>query len=166
MRQVRARTLSPDKTVTARMTAEGGITVSLELGCLARHDTRSLAREVRAAVSGVLAAWRRAGDQVLLRELEPDALDQAWQTPAGRRLRPFVDALERLEVTGVGRRGVAKVGMTDGKLRVAFRPEALELRESELGAEIDSALISMYDHRSTEAARLYDELVATEKAEA
>lgn len=165
MRHVRVRALSPDKTVTATKTAERGIRVNLEFGCLGRHDATSLARQVRAAVSGVLEAYRKAGDEVMKRHFEKDALSDAWQTETGRKLRPFLDALERLTVTGVGPRGVAKVGLDDGRVRVAFRSEALTMREAEVGEEIDAALAAMYDRRSMEAARLYDELVVNEQTE-
>lgn len=163
MRRVRTRALSPDKTVTATLSAEAGLAVRFAFGCLNNHTVTSLATQVRAAVTGVLTAYEQAGDQVLRDECEPDALDTAWRTDAGRRLKPFVEALERAKVTGIGARGLVKVGMVDGAFRVAFRPAALELRESRLADELGSALTAMYDHRSQEAARLYDELVVSPK---
>ena len=166
MRTVRVRAQSPDRSVVAAMNAETGLAVRFELGALNRHDRDSLAVQVRRAVSGVLEAYRRAADEVLRRDFGADSLAEARRTGAGQRLQPFLDALERVEVKAVGPREVAKVGMTEGRFRVAFRDEALDLGESGLAAEIEAALSAMFDRRAEAAARLYEELVVGEVAEA
>ena len=164
MRHVRSRAVSSDRTVTATKTAEHGIWVNLEFGCLGGHDAMSLARSVSTAVNGVVEAYRRADDEVMKRHFDGDALAEARRTAAGRKLQPFLEALEQLEVSAIGPREVAKVGTRDGRFWVGVHNAALRLREVELSEEIDAALSAVHERRSMEAARLYNELVADEPA--
>lgn len=163
MRTVRVRALSQDRSVTVTMTAEAGISVRLEPGSLYHHSTRSLADAVRATVSGALSAYRKAEDEIVHRNWEPHALEDAWSTSAGRRLRPFVEALECIDISAAGPRGLVKVGLRDGDFQVAFRNVAIRLHESHVESEIDAAISALYERRSERAALLYDELVATQE---
>lgn len=163
MRTVRVRALSRDRSVTATMTAEAGISVRLEPGSLYRHSKHSLAEAVRATVSGVLVAYRKAEDEIVRRNWGPHVLEDAWSTSAGRRLRPFVEALEHIDISTVGPRGLVTTGMSDGGFRVAFRDAAIRLHESQLESEIDAAISTLHERRFEEATLLYDEMVAREE---
>lgn len=51
---------SPDRTVTARSSQEDGVVVELAPGCLELHSMESLAGQIRAAVNGAVAGYRKA----------------------------------------------------------------------------------------------------------
>ncbi|HZE39143.1 MAG TPA: hypothetical protein VE172_10070, partial [Stackebrandtia sp.] len=72
---VTARAQSRDKTVRATLSQAAGLRVRLKPGSLDGHTPDSLARAVSAAVTGVLAGYRRAGDRIAARELGAGGLE-------------------------------------------------------------------------------------------
>lgn len=161
MRTVTVRAQSPDNTVTVVMTAEAGISVRFAPGSVGCHTTRSLNTSVGAALTGAAEGFHKAGEQVSRREWTDTERDAAWNCEAGRRLRPMIDALDEVAVTGVSPREIVKVGLKAGKIAVAFTEQALGLHEDLLAQEIEAAIRKAYDRRSSEAERLYAELVSS-----
>lgn len=145
------------------MTHERGLSVEFKPESLKHYRLADLRESVRAALAGALDGYGKAGDQVVRRELGDSAMADMQNTAAGRQLRPFFDALERVDVSAVGPRDIAKVGLIDGKIRVAFADEALMLHESTLAREIDAAVNDMFEKRSVRAVELYAEMIEHEE---
>lgn len=162
LRTVRVRAQSPDRTVTATVSAETGVRVRFQSNSLEGHNADKVAEAVRAAVHGALDGYERAADQVLRREQGEDAWESLRDSDAGRALRPYFEALERVDVDVVGEREVVKIGWVDGRFRVKLHPDALFLRGDVLAAEIDTTIKKMYEKRSIAAQRLYADLVDPE----
>lgn len=154
LRSARARALSPDKTVTATMSMIDGMSVAYEPGRAIRHDSESLAAQVKAALAGATSGYRRACELAA----EPDARPEHELPELERAIRGYVARAALIEVKATSAKGQVRVKWSGDDFDVRIAAEAVRaLGARMLTAEINSAVTAALSERGTRASALFED---------
>lgn len=163
---VTIRAQSPDKTVRASLTYHEGLRVRIKPGTIAASTPDRLAAEIAETVNRALHGFRTAGRSIFEREHGDDEWERLRDTEAGRRLRPYFDALAQLTAEGSGERGTVTVLWSATNCRVMVHEHAMFANETAVSADVDDALARAQARYTTRAAELHALLVTDPDREA
>lgn len=152
---MRARALSPDKTVTATMSMVDGMRVAYEPGRIVRHTAETLEVQVKAALTGAMRGYQRACELAA----RPDTRTASQLSEVERAIREHVARVSAIEVTARSVSGHVRVKWGgDGEIDVRMADEAVrELGPRGLAGEINSAVAAALSQRGTRAAALFED---------